>query len=94
MTVLDADGVDTVTVHRGWVHCRDFPPRRVDQQRRTRVPPPFLRRCSRVELSQPGCGKLQAIVEAHLPAYLRSSDDIIQQVLERQSAESSLLTNC
>jgi MoxR-like ATPase len=92
VSVLDADGVDTVTVNRGWVRCRDFPLVVLTSNGEREFPPPFLRRCIRVELSQPDAGKLHAIVEAHLPAYSRSSDDLIQQFLERQS-EGELATD-
>ena len=84
--VRDADGVDTVAVNRGRVRCRDFPLVVMTSNGEREFPPPFLRRCVRVELGQPDAGKLQEIVEAHLPAYVRSSEDIIAQFLERQNA--------
>jgi MoxR-like ATPase len=84
--LLDASGRETVQVNHGRVQCQDFPLVVMTSNGEREFPAPFLRRCIRVELSQPDASKLQTIVEAHLPAYAQSSGDLIENFLRRQSS--------
>jgi MoxR-like ATPase len=49
-------------------------------------PPAFLRRCVRLEITQPDNKRLEAIVRAHLGEQaLAASADLIEQFLQRRS---------
>ena len=83
--ILDAGGSAPITITRGRVRCRSFPFVVMTSNGEREFPPAFLRRCIRLELGQPDRGKLETIVKAHLPAHVSSSEDIIDQFLERKT---------
>jgi MoxR-like ATPase len=83
--VLDSSGAGRVIITRGRVRCRSFPLVVMTSNGEREFPPAFLRRCIRVELPQPDKTKLAEIVKAHLPGQASSSDDIIEQFLERET---------
>jgi MoxR-like ATPase len=84
--ILDDSGEARVTITRGRVRCLGFPLVVMTSNGEREFPPAFLRRCIRVELSQPDREKLEDIVRAHLPGHAGSSDDIIGRFLTRQTA--------
>jgi MoxR-like ATPase len=83
--ILDASGAAHVTISRGRIRCHSFPFVVLTSNGEREFPPAFLRRCIRVELRQPDKKKLETIVEAHLPDHISSSDDIIDQFLNRKT---------
>ena len=71
--------------HRGHDPLPGLPDRRADQQRRARLPPPFLRRCLQLDLRQPDKDKLARIVEAHLGEDARKqATELIEDFLNRR----------
>ena len=64
--VFPYDGDRQVPVVRGRVRCRAFPFVVLTSNGERDFPPPFLRRCLRLDIQPPDDTKLAAIVEAHL----------------------------
>lgn len=84
--VLIHDGTDTVTINEGKVSCHAFPLVIITSNGERDFPPPFLRRCLRLELADPTRDRLAAIVRAHLgDEAADTSDDLIQAFLDRRS---------
>jgi MoxR-like ATPase len=63
--VLPHDGQDRVPVIRGKIRCLEFPFIVLTSNGERELPPPFLRRCLRLDISQPTPDKLRSIVHAH-----------------------------
>jgi MoxR-like ATPase len=84
--VLIHDGTDTVPINEGKVSCHAFPLVIITSNGERDFPPPFLRRCLRLELMEPTQERLAAIVRAHLgDEAADTSDDLIQAFLDRRS---------
>ena len=84
--VLIHDGTDTVPIHERKVSCHAFPLVIITSNGERDFPPPFLRRCLRLELAEPSQERLAAIVRAHLgDEAADTSDDLIQAFLDRRS---------
>lgn len=83
MEVFTADpGRRRVPVEHGLVTCRAFPIVIITSNGEREFPPPFLRRCLRLDIKQPGRDKLAAIVRAHLgEAALTESQSLIDAFL-------------
>jgi MoxR-like ATPase len=64
--VLIHDGTDQVTIYGGKVKCNAFPFIVITSNGERDFPPPFLRRCLRLEIKPPNADRLAAIVRAHL----------------------------
>ncbi len=91
----------TEEVVSGRVRCREFPFVVMTNNGERDFPAPFLRRCLRLELSQPDDARLAEIVEAHFEHELRTrpeeavgfaeiqaeSEDLIGKFLGRQGKE-------
>jgi len=71
--VLTHDGSWTVPITEGKVTCAEFPLVIITSNGERDFPPPFLRRCLRLELQVPDRDRLEAIVRAHL------GDDAVAQ---------------
>ncbi|HEX6521625.1 MAG TPA: MoxR family ATPase [Streptosporangiaceae bacterium] len=79
------DGTDTVPITEGRVTCAEFPLVIITSNGERDFPPPFLRRCLRLELQQPTRERLESIVRAHLgDAGLERSGDLIDQFINRR----------
>ncbi|QXJ24504.1 MoxR family ATPase [Actinomadura graeca] len=84
--VMTADG-PRVAVTGGTVRCRAFPLVVMTSNGEREFPPPFLRRCVRVDLRQPaGEAELAAIVREHLGPLADQSDDLVRRFFERSSS--------
>jgi MoxR-like ATPase len=75
-----------VRIRQGTVRCRAFPIVIMTSNGERDFPPAFLRRCVRLEITQPDNKRLEAIVRAHLGEQaLAASADLIEQFLQRRS---------
>jgi MoxR-like ATPase len=83
--VLIHDGTDQVTIHGGRVKCHAFPLVVITSNGERDFPPPFLRRCLRLEIKTPSAERLAAIVRAHLgDEAVKASSDLIQTFVSRR----------
>jgi MoxR-like ATPase len=83
ISVMTADADRRVTVSRGQVRCAEFPFVVITSNGEREFPPPFLRRCLRLNMHPPGAEKLSAIVAGHLgEPVLAESEQLIQQFME------------
>jgi MoxR-like ATPase len=87
--VFTADpGRDAAQVRRGLVKCDAFPVIVITSNGEREFPPPFLRRCLRLDLKQPGRDMLIEIVRAHLgPEALERSQDLIDEFLRAERGD-------
>jgi MoxR-like ATPase len=77
----------TVTIKRGEVRAKAFPIVVMTSNGERDFPPAFLRRCVRLEITEPDPAQLEAIVRAHLgDEALAGSADIISRFLQRRSS--------
>jgi MoxR-like ATPase len=82
-----------VSIRQGTVRCRAFPVVVMTSNGERDFPPAFLRRCVRLEITEPDNQRLEAIVRAHLGEQaLTASADLIDQFLQRRSS-SELATD-
>ena len=85
-TVMTHDTLGRVPVRRGKVTCNAFPIVVITSNGERTFPAPFLRRCVRLEIQQPGQKALADIVAAHLgPQAVQRSLPIIERFLERRA---------
>lgn len=83
VSVMTADAGRRVTVSRGQVRCAEFPFVVVTSNGEREFPPPFLRRCLRLNMQPPSAEKLAAIVIGHLgETVFAASQQLIEQFLE------------
>lgn len=83
VTITDSTG--RVPIEYGRVRCRAFPVVMLTSNGEREFPPPFLRRCIRMELGVPDEQRLASIVEAHLgEEFARASEDIVDQFLDQR----------
>ena len=59
----------TVTVQKGMIRCSQFPFIVMTSNAEREFPPPFLRRCIRLNIDQPTVPELQNILDSHLAKY-------------------------
>lgn len=82
--VLTVDG-GSVPVSVGQVCCREFPLVVLTSNGERDFPPAFLRRCLRIDLSEPTAGQLAGIVEAHLgPEVKTAAEDLIDRFVAKR----------
>lgn len=83
VSVMTADAGRRATVTRGEVRCAEFPFVVITSNGEREFPPPFLRRCLRLNMQPPSADKLAAIVVGHLgEPVLAESQQLIEQFLE------------
>jgi MoxR-like ATPase len=75
VSVMTHDSGVRVPIDHGKVQCREFPFVVLTSNGEREFPPPFLRRCVRLDIPVPEADKLSAIVEAHLKDNLLPDDD-------------------
>ena len=89
-TAYESEGEQTYyTIEKGRVRCRQFPLVILTSNGERDFPPPFLRRCVRLQMHPPDEERLRKIVEAHLEEEVvaRSSeaiDALIQEFVDRR----------
>ena len=80
--LLSAEG-QRVPIRRGRVVCRAFPIVVITNNGEREFPPPFLRRCLRLNIQPPDADKLATIVASHLgQAALAKGEWLIEQFVE------------
>ena len=80
--VFTTDPGHRAQIQQGRVVCRAFPVVVITSNGERQFPPPFLRRCLRLDLRQPSREKLAAIVAAHMgPEVLARSEPLIDAFL-------------
>lgn len=79
----------TVTITAGQVQCNAFPFVILTSNGERDFPPPFLRRCVRLDMREPNKDELAAIVQQHLQEanVLEEADAIIQTFLDKRDSE-------
>jgi MoxR-like ATPase len=83
--VMTADPGGRVAIKGGRVRCHAFPFIVISSNGEREFPPPFLRRCLRLNIQQPNADKLAAIVEGHLGKSVRTeSNKLIKQFIENR----------
>ncbi len=83
MDVFTADPGRRAPIYRGRVACIAFPMVVITSNGEREFPPPFLRRCLRLDLKQPSRERLASIVAAHMgPEALASSEPLIDSFLD------------
>ena len=81
--VMTADPGNRATIHRGLVRCNAFPFVVITSNGEREFPPPFLRRCLRLNIQPPDAEKLAKIVESHLGGTaLTEGTQLIKQFVE------------
>jgi MoxR-like ATPase len=91
--VLTYNAAGTVPITEGLVRCAEFPLVIITSNGERDFPPPFLRRCLRLELKEPPRDRLESIVRAHLgDEGLERSGDLIDRFIRRR-AEVDLATD-
>jgi MoxR-like ATPase len=81
--VMTADPGDRATIHRGLVRCNAFPFVVITSNGEREFPPPFLRRCLRLNIQPPDAEKLATIVASHLgDGALVEGQRLIEQFVE------------
>lgn len=79
------DGTGSVSIQDGRVRCAEFPLVIITSNGERDFPPPFLRRCLRLELQQPSRDRLESIVRAHLgDEGLEQSRDLIDRFISHR----------
>jgi MoxR-like ATPase len=81
--VMTADSGGKVTVDHGLIRCHAFPFVVITSNGEREFPPPFLRRCLRLNIQPPDAQKLATIVVGHLgEAALTEGERLIEQFIE------------
>jgi len=90
--VTTADG-DKASITAGHVRCQEFPFMVLTSNGEREFPPPFLRRCLRLEMPEPTPERIENIVRAHLGLEAsKEAEPIIEDFLARRST-STLATD-
>jgi len=76
----------TVSIKKGRIQCTEFPFIILTSNGERDFPAPFLRRCVRLTMKEPGLLELEKIVEAHLGAVSADAKTLIQQFFEKRNA--------
>jgi len=81
------DSVETTMIREGKVRCGEFPFVVITSNGEREFPPPFLRRCLRLDIDPPGRDKLSRIVSAHLGKDVeQAAGTLIDEFLKRRTA--------
>lgn len=76
----------TVSIKKERIQCTEFPFIILTSNGERDFPAPFLRRCVRLTMKEPGLLELEKIVEAHLGAVSADAKTLIQQFFEKRNA--------
>ena len=92
--VMAHDGGDPVPIKGGWVRARQFPFIVMTSNGERDFPPPFLRRCIRMDLADPDYDKLADIIHAHLGVEAaRDATKLINEFLKAQQTNGPVATD-
>ncbi|MDB9490519.1 MoxR family ATPase [Dolichospermum circinale CS-534/05] len=83
------------TIEKGRIRCTSFPFVILTSNGERDFPPPFLRRCIRLNIQEPGKTELERIVTAHLQLddeLSQAADNLIEQFLNKRK-EGELATD-
>ncbi len=69
-------------IQKGQVHCTAFPFVILTSNGERDFPPPFLRRCLRLDIKEPGKPELENIVRAHFRDEMTEPDSLIEQTID------------
>lgn len=75
----------TALIMEGKVQCNIFPFVILTSNGEREFPPPFLRRCLRLDLREPNDQELEKIVEAHLENVATEAKELITQFVQRRN---------
>jgi MoxR-like ATPase len=80
------ESTETIIIRDGKVRCTAFPFVAITSNGEREFPPPFLRRCLRLDIQPPGKDKLSNIVRAHLgPEIEKAAEPLIVDFLNRRT---------
>jgi MoxR-like ATPase len=86
VSVREHDSEKTTTIVDGKVHCTAFPFVVITSNGEREFPPPFLRRCLRLDITVPDKAKLGKIVRAHLGMEIeKAAEPLIDEFLNRRT---------
>jgi MoxR-like ATPase len=86
VSVREHESEETTKITSGKVRCTNFPFVVITSNGEREFPPPFLRRCLRLDISVPDKEKLAKIVRAHLGAEIeKAAEPLIEDFLKRRS---------
>jgi len=88
--VHTADPGERAVIRDGVVHCHAFPIVVITSNGERDFPPPFLRRCVRLDLPDPNEDRLAELLRAHLPAADENVPRLVAAFLERRGAPGTL----
>jgi MoxR-like ATPase len=86
---------DKVSIREGYIRCRSFPFIIFTSNGERDFPPPFLRRCVRLNMQEPDEPRLNDIVAAHLgedPKVLEAAKNLIETFISKRE-EGDLATD-
>ena len=100
VTVRDFFG-DAVTIQKGRISCGQFPFVVMTSNAEREFPPPFLRRCIRLNIEPPSATELSEILAAHLSEYAnmkltpasREVDELIKEFERRRRENQDVATD-
>lgn len=88
ISVLPADGNDSVVIREGRVRCRAFPFVVITSNGERELPSPFKRRCLQLEIRPPGETQIEEIVAAHFGIAERDQySTLIRDFLRRRDKQ-------
>lgn len=90
VTVFTHDPGVQATVRHGHVQCRAFPVVVITSNGERDFPPPFLRRCLRLEMPQPDLPQLVSMVAAHFREVPLQGQDLIREFIMSSEREGGL----
>ncbi len=76
----------TASLKKGRIQCTEFPFIVLTSNGERDFPAPFLRRCVRLTMKEPGLAELEKIVEAHLGEVSADAKKLIQQFFDKRNA--------
>ncbi|MFY1650400.1 AAA family ATPase [Solwaraspora sp. WMMB762] len=88
--VHTADPGHRAVIREGIVHCHAFPVVVITSNGERDFPPPFLRRCIRLDLPDPDEKRLADLVSAHFPRTDENARQLITAFIERRGEQGTL----
>jgi MoxR-like ATPase len=69
-------------VEKGTIHCTNFPFIIMTSNGERDFPPPFLRRCLRLDMKEPGKSDLEEIIRLHFKGEIQKKGSLVQQEMD------------
>jgi MoxR-like ATPase len=89
--VLPHYGEKKVRIYRGKVTCREFPFVIMTSNGERDLPPPFLRRCIRLDIKDPTDEQLAKIVSKKFPKSATSLRDEVMELFKKKRSDGGIL---